>query len=1022
MAQGYIQTFLQFPNAKNGSLYVYMANSTNLAIVYDPVNGNIISQPLSIDSDGYCQQFWVETENLYDLDVRTYLNQQAETRNNVSVLGGGSGAQGPQGPQGVAGPRGVTGANGQNGADGADGADGANGADGEDGVSLLSVRVDPESDFGRILYNKSDDENVWYNAGNVLPDGTGKVKTSSGDTAGYLQNKIQQGTGIEVVNDTHQLTINNSAPETYKTQASQYSTVKDFLNMIIEGTSGITVSTSADFNKIVLSGAGIGGSGFTPRGEWDAAITYNEGDGVWYYDDSVSPIINRYYVATATTTGVNPYTVGTGWIIMFSIDQLGDQMVKLDADDSTTSFLLDKIKAGDGIVFTRTVDAGGDYITVSGQQVFSVTTTNGTYTIDGLGNVIKFRDGVWTNPTYVGTEIALDHKSIAQMEGQTTPMFTATGLPKFDDYGHYMNASDPIEISDVAGLADAIVDAGDGKVSIETGDAKGYMIDKLSATGAVNMEISGTVGNEIMTVVGTGKIACEAYDPVGYAEDKIIAGSNITIDKVNGSNGKALAISADFPEFDSSYPIAVQYGFYSGIRIDKNSAPKIIGKSSDFSLPVKGIDLEYTFNTPTGVFYPQKSGFYILNFRANLEPSAYQTADYDATVILSVETSYDGVNWSSYGGGENRQSFSVRWDTNFDRGIFWRNMAYNIIVDMRDNVLSGNHRRCRLVLTHVTAPSGYNNTVVIRNPSLSFAELKRPQGIQGPQGPAGTVANLDAIPDVNVAGAISGQVLGFNGSIWTPVNGGGGGADTYTVKVDADDTTPSYLGDKIAAAAGSPLTVNVVGDTLILDAIESDITDPLIQTIGLMNENGTMGFTGNAFSSVYADGEWATGFGQNTSDAYYKVSTIGRGTINKVKFFVNSYNDVDLGIAPTGNYGAIRIGLFTLDGVCKGMTAWTRGMQTLGTNTLTMTPCEGQNLTLERNGEYWIGIVARGMQLISYNKAASGFDPGTNALRYAVSIRSSSGGADWSPNFWNSTGGGFIQVKVPCVFMASTES
>ena len=93
MAQGYIQTFLQFPNAKNGSLYVYMANSTNLANVYDPVNGNTISQPLSIDSDGYCQQFWVNTENLYDLDVRTYLNQQVETRNNVSVLGGGSGAQ-----------------------------------------------------------------------------------------------------------------------------------------------------------------------------------------------------------------------------------------------------------------------------------------------------------------------------------------------------------------------------------------------------------------------------------------------------------------------------------------------------------------------------------------------------------------------------------------------------------------------------------------------------------------------------------------------------------------------------------------------------------------------------------------------------------------------------------------------------------------------------------------------------------------------------------------------------------------
>jgi len=492
MAQGYIQTFLQFPDAKNGSLYVYTANSTNLALVYDPVNGNHISQPLSINSDGYCQQFWVDTENLYDLDVRSYLNQQVETRNNVSVLGGGSGAQGPQGDQGVAGPRGATGPAGSNGADGTDGADGANGADGEDGVSLLSVRVDPESDFGRILYNKSDDENVWYNAGNVLPDGTGKVKTSSGDTAGYLENKIQEGVGIDIVSDTHQLTINNTAPETFKTQASQYSTVKDFLNMIIEGTSGITVSTSADFNKIVLSGAGIGGSGFNPRGEWDIAVTYNEGDGVWYYDDSVSPIINRYYVATATTTGVNPYTVGTGWVIMFSIDQLGDQMVKLDAADSTTSFLLDKIKAGDGIVFTRTVDAGGDYITVSGQQVFSVTTTNGTYTIDGLSNVIKFRDGVWTNPAYVGTEIALDHKSIAQMEGQTTPMFTATGLPKFDDYGHYMNASDPIEISDVAGLADAIVAAGDGKVKIDDADTKDYLINKLSAGTGINITDVGT--------------------------------------------------------------------------------------------------------------------------------------------------------------------------------------------------------------------------------------------------------------------------------------------------------------------------------------------------------------------------------------------------------------------------------------------------------------------------------------------------------------------------------------------------
>ena len=737
MAYGYIQTFLQFPNAKNGSLYIYVANSTSPAHVYDPVNGNIISQPLSIDSDGYCQQFWVETDNLYDMDVRTFNNQQVETRNNVCVLGGSAGAAGPQGPQGVQGVKGDTGPAGANGVAGADGTDGVDGADGADGVSLVSILVDQESDYGRIIYNKSDNENVWYEAGNIVPDGVGKVKVSAADAAGFLENKVTSGTNISVVSNGQKLTINNTAPETFKTQASQYSTVKDFLNTIIEGTSGITVSTSADFNKIILSGAGIGGSGFTPRGAWNVATTYNEGDGVWYYDDTVSPVINRYYVATATTTGVNPYTVGTGWIIMFSIDQLGDQMVKLDAADSATSFLLDKIKAGDGIVFTRTVDAGGDYITVSGQQVFTVTATNGSHTIDELSHDIKFREGVWTRPLYVGNEIAIDHLNVIENALNTSVMYTATGLPKFDDYGHYKNECKPIEISDVSGLAGAITAAGDGKVSIETGDAKGYMIDKLSATGAVNMEISGTVGNEIMTVVGTGKIACEAYDAVGYADEKIIAGSNITIDKVNGSNGKALAISADFPEFDSSYPIAVQYGNYAGIRIDKNSAPKIIGKSSDFSLPVKGIDLENTFDTNTGVFYPQKSGFYILNFRANLEPSTYQTVDWDATVVLSVETSYDGVTWVAYGGSENHQSFSVRWNTYYDLGTFKRNMAYNIIVDMRDNKLTGNHRRCRLVLTHVTAPTGYNNTVGVRQPSLSFAELKRPQGIQGPKGDKG---------------------------------------------------------------------------------------------------------------------------------------------------------------------------------------------------------------------------------------------------------------------------------------------
>src|SRR5574343_64702 len=492
MAYGYIQTFLQFPNAKNGSLYIYVANSTEPANVYDPVNANIISQPLSIDSDGYCQQFWVDTDNLYDMDVRTFNNQQVETHNNVSVLGGSAGATGPQGPQGVQGVKGDTGPAGANGVDGVDGTNGVDGADGADGVSLVSILVDQESDYGRIIYNKSDNVNTWYEAGNIVPDGVGKVKVSASDAAGFLENKVVAGTNISVVSNSQKLTINNTAPETFKTQASQYSTVKDFLNMIIEGTSCLTVSTSADFNKIIFCGAGIGGSGITPRGEWDVAVTYDEGDGVWYYDDTVSPIINRYYVATATTTGVNPFTVGTGWVIMFSIDQLGDQMVKLDSADSTTSFLLDKIKAGDGIVFTRTVDAAGDYITVSGQQVFTVTTTNASRTIDELSHDIKFREGVWTRPLYVGNEIAIDHLNVIESALKTSVMYTATGLPKFDDYGHFKNECDPIRISDVSGLAEAITAAGDGKVKIDAADTKDYLINKLSAGTGITITDAGS--------------------------------------------------------------------------------------------------------------------------------------------------------------------------------------------------------------------------------------------------------------------------------------------------------------------------------------------------------------------------------------------------------------------------------------------------------------------------------------------------------------------------------------------------
>lgn len=247
---------------------------------------------------------------------------------------------------------------------------------------------------------------------------------------------------------------------------------------------------------------------------------------------------------------------------------------------------------------------------------------------------------------------------------------------------------------------------------------------------------------------------------------------------------------------------------------------------------------------------------------------------------------------------------------------------------------------------------------------------------------------------------------------------GGGGVSDGKVKVTSADANPNFLSTKVIAASGSPITVSVVGETLVIDAIQDDISDPLIRTINLMSENGTMSFTGSCYSNVFSAGEWEIGTSQNTTDAYYRITTDGRGTVSKVKFFVSILNGDDAYFG-AGSFGAIRIGLFDTSGNCKGQTAWTRGISAIGSLTLDLTPSSGQNLTIERNTEYWIGICARGIDLISCNKASTAFST-SDALRYSMTIRSASNNASWSSNFWNSSGGGFVQNKVAIVSMTAT--
>src|SRR5574343_767636 len=142
MSRGYLQIVQLNSDCKNGKVYVYLAGGTVSAEIYDPISGDEISNPVNIDSQGYVQGFIVDTETLYDIKVVDFLGATKLTRQNVSVLGGGTGSAGPQGPQGRPGDTGATGATGASGSDGINGTNGADGADGADGISLLNIRVD----------------------------------------------------------------------------------------------------------------------------------------------------------------------------------------------------------------------------------------------------------------------------------------------------------------------------------------------------------------------------------------------------------------------------------------------------------------------------------------------------------------------------------------------------------------------------------------------------------------------------------------------------------------------------------------------------------------------------------------------------------------------------------------------------------------------------------------------------------------------------------------------------------------
>ena len=210
MQLGYLQPALNFGvKAAGGTCRVLVAGSSNPAIIYDPVSQDPVNYVRGIDSYGTVDPFFVSDQVSYDIYIYSAIGGSIDTIQNAAIVGGGS-TPGPKGesvyltvnPDGNATVYDDSGhtttiTNGTDGIDGINGINGINGIDGTDGVdgiSLLEVRIDPNSLVNEVQYRLSSDETLWIDAGALDPLGRGLVKVSTNDTEGFLNTKLF-GTG-----------------------------------------------------------------------------------------------------------------------------------------------------------------------------------------------------------------------------------------------------------------------------------------------------------------------------------------------------------------------------------------------------------------------------------------------------------------------------------------------------------------------------------------------------------------------------------------------------------------------------------------------------------------------------------------------------------------------------------------------------------------------------------------------------------------------------------------------------------
>jgi len=237
------------------------------------------------------------------------------------------------------------------------------------------------------------------------------------------------------------------------------------------------------------------------------------------------------------------------------------------------------------------------------------------------------------------------------------------------------------------------------------------------------------------------------------------------------------------------------------------------------------------------------------------------------------------------------------------------------------------------------------------------------------------------------------------------VDGGIGSSLNNKVSVNGYDRA-GYLNEKLVAASGSSISFSLNSQgQYVADVNNSFFDNPILMTIFLMNENGNLGFTGSHWAG---DGSWNS-YGINITTRYYKVSSLGKGEISDVKFW--NYN----------GSGKIRICVMNSDGSIKCQSNW-QEITSKGESRLPMYAESGQDLIIERNTDYWIGICCYGLQLASYNKSSTCFDD--SSLRYAVCIKNGGQfpetGTGWdNPNTDEVNS---IPTEIPCIYLVTSES